>query len=40
MLIKICRKSKSSLSCSFENTVTEGTWGWSKQCVAMNDFFH
>jgi len=38
---KNCRASESSLSFSYENTVTEKeTWGRSKQCAATNVFFH
>jgi len=36
MLTTICRKSESSLSFSYENTVSEGKkWGRSKQCAPM-----
>jgi len=43
MLTKICRKSKSSLSFSYETTVTEGTNLRSVKAVGyavMNVFLH
>jgi len=41
MLTIICRKSKSSLSFGYENTVTEGTnLRPIKAMWAMNVFFH